>query len=237
MAPLLLRLADPQGDFRLVQGNCRKKLLTIGSNHHWIRPFDTVAGVGSMIPLNFCPASSVRIVSLRGPLTWNLLGRPEVMSLGDPGLLASKIFEACSATAPNLLQQSSSFVVVPHVSEVDHYQSMFPSMDVIDPRDDPIRVFARIRSAEFVFSSSLHGIVVADSFGIPSVWLQRTIKPAGIHKFLDYFLSVGRSKWLRPYRFHKNPAKLLSQKLPAAEFFVEEVIEALSTAVLLHRSH
>lgn len=236
MAPRLIQLADSNRSFHLVPGSRRGKLMTIGSNHHWIRPFDTVAGAGSMLPLKFRAAQSVHFVSLRGPLTWDLLGRPKVISLGDPGLLARKLIEDHPTISSKFQRDAGGFIVVPHVSEVDYFQSVFPDLNVVDPRDDPLEVLSRIQSAEFVFSSSLHGIVVADSFEIPSVWLQRTVKPAGTHKFIDYFLGVGRPKGLRPHSFLKGPAKLRRHKLPTASFSESDIIDSLAIAVRHHRS-
>ena len=56
-------------------------------------------------------------------------------------------------------------------------------------------VVEAIRSAEVVFTSSLHALIIAESFGTPCVWVsigEGLI--GGDHKFLDYFEGSGRTE-------------------------------------------
>jgi hypothetical protein len=63
---------------------------------------------------------------------------------------------------------------------------------VIDLCQTVEKVVADITSCDCIFSSSLHGLIVAHAYGIPAVW----IRPGGPImgddvKFHDYFASVG----------------------------------------------
>ena len=54
------------------------------------------------------------------------------------------------------------------------------------------RVLEHICSCRAVVSSSLHGLVCADAYGIPNVWLDEFALEEGHFKFRDYFASQGR---------------------------------------------
>ena len=54
-------------------------------------------------------------------------------------------------------------------------------------------VIDQICSCEFIISSSLHGLILSDSYGIPNQWiiLPKGL-PGGSFKFDDYYSSVGK---------------------------------------------
>jgi len=62
-----------------------------------------------------------------------------------------------------------------------------------------------ILSCEKILSSSLHGIILADAYGISSAWL-RSSTPKGLEfKFYDYFLSVNKVQKPQSFDFsHKK---------------------------------
>jgi hypothetical protein len=63
---------------------------------------------------------------------------------------------------------------------------------VIDVRREPEAVFRDVAACESILSSSLHGLITADSFGIPSAWIELSSKVLGDgFKFRDYFSSIG----------------------------------------------
>ena len=64
---------------------------------------------------------------------------------------------------------------------------------MIDICGDIEEVVEEVVACDCIVSSSLHGIICADAFGVPAFWLQVSDKPKGDgFKYLDYFSSVGR---------------------------------------------
>ena len=56
-------------------------------------------------------------------------------------------------------------------------------------------VVDEIAACDVVASSSLHGLIASDAYGVPSVWLRASELPNGDYfKFRDYLLSAGRSQ-------------------------------------------
>ncbi len=110
------------------------------------------------------------VLAVRGRLTLNNLQNEhkERILLGDPGLLMSYVFPDKSAVRYKL-------GVVPHFVDLQHpyildWRKRF-GKDVlfINPLNDATKVISQIKSCMAIVSSSLHGLVIADSFDIPNV--------------------------------------------------------------------
>ena len=110
--------------------------------------------------------------------------------LGDPGLLANLIYERA--------QPSGKIGVVPHY--VDKESAIIQGMKqdgrfvVLDVADPPSDIARGIASSSLILSSSLHGLIFADSFGVPNahIILSDGVM-GGTYKFRDYFSSVNRT--------------------------------------------
>ena len=154
------------------------------------RPAIWGSGFISPFPVGF--QDKVDIAALRGPLSAELMGMPETVPQGDPGILAVE--------AMGTPETREDWIgLVPHLSQIDDPQiaelaAREPAIKVIDVRRDPVEVCReQIARCAHVVSSSLHGLIVADSYGVQSTWLS----PEGIHqspelKFRDYAGGVGR---------------------------------------------
>ncbi|MBV7379472.1 polysaccharide pyruvyl transferase family protein [Maritimibacter dapengensis] len=149
-----------------------------------------VWGTGLMhpVPTDFLP--HVRMHLVRGPITATLLGLDHDR-FGDPGLLASDTFGDQGTRRDRI-------GFIPHINHVDdpmvaEVLAAEPRLFLIDPRRPARAVVAEIATCAHVVSSSLHGLVVADSYGVPNTWLD----PTGIHtnaalKFYDYAAGIER---------------------------------------------
>ncbi len=134
---------------------------------------------------------NVRVAALRGPLSAEILGL-ETRDLGDPGLLIADALD-------HWPERTDRIGLIPHLSKVADpaWQALaadHPRLTLIDVTGpDPLEVVRQIASCAHVISSSLHGLITADAYGIPNTWLD----PAYNHvapqlKFRDYARSVGR---------------------------------------------
>lgn len=147
-------------------------------------------GTGLLKPVPADFLDRVELAALRGPVSESLLG-VTAPALGDPGLLADRVVDAPA--------RGDRIGLVPHYAQLadPRWRALaeaHPVLDLIDVRGDAAAVTARIASCAHVVSSSLHGLVVADAFGVPNTWLD----PAGIHaaaklKFLDYAAGIERA--------------------------------------------
>jgi len=142
----------------------------------------TIIGAGKLIPNTRTDLTNANVLALRGALTRSLVdlpfgARPPV--LGDPGLLVSQFVGQGGA--------KYELGVVPHWSDTE-LAARFPYGHVIDVRRPVWEVVAEIASCKRIVSSSLHGLVVADAYGIPrqAELFARAAKEGGDFKFRDY---------------------------------------------------
>lgn len=110
-----------------------------------------------------------RFLAVRGRQTREHLGLSDDVALGDPGLLISRHVRRRAAEVV--------LAAVPHGMHAGHpaFNSLAERNPVdvrlVDVRQSPAHVARRIASATAIVTSSLHGLVYADSFGIPAVWV------------------------------------------------------------------
>lgn len=149
-------------------------------------------GSGAMSAASIGDPNKFRFSALRGPLTHSLIGFKEGITYGDPGILASAVWEG--ATEP-----THAWGLIPHHSHLDRpwvqkFLENTPNSILIDVRDKDIAgSIKKISSCEMIASTSLHGLVLADSYKIPNVWLwDGALHPGATYKFLDYFSGIER---------------------------------------------
>ena len=155
-------------------------------------PPPIIWGTGCMKPIDVDWLDSARICAVRGPLTAGVLCLAP-LPFGDPGLLATEIVRDVPKT--------EQVGIVPHHTNVDKNPylkslGLLHHIKIIDPRNNsPAEVIREIASCCYVYSQSLHGLIVADAFNVPN----RLIYPEGIHgganpwfKFYDYAGSISR---------------------------------------------
>jgi glycosyltransferase involved in cell wall biosynthesis len=140
--------------------------------------------------------SDLNILAVRGPVTQRRLrdlGIKPPTAYGDPALLLNKIYQ------PSASLKLWDVGIIPHYVDLSKVKNRITdrSIKVIDLITDEIeQTIDEIVSCKYIISSSLHGVVVAHTYGIPAVWVQFSDKLSGDNiKFEDYFASVG----IEPY--------------------------------------
>lgn len=123
-----------------------------------------------------------KVKILRGPLSAKQCGVENVY-YADPGVLAPLIY-------PETNIKKYKLGIVPNgreakfVSELKFGENVL----VINPHRPFKKVIKEIEKCDYIASSSLHGLIFADSYRIPNVHLCFTDKVlGGNHKFEDYY--------------------------------------------------
>lgn len=166
------------------------RLLAIGSILHFARDGDVIwgSGVNGKLPVERHTFTRLDVRAVRGPLTRDFLLRrgievPEVY--GDPAILVADLL---SRRFPGTDRPAAPVAFVPNLHDLSAMQGW---ENVISPLDHWSSVVRRISEAAHVVSTSLHGLVVADAFGVPCTYL-RLSEEENLFKYEDYCLGVGR---------------------------------------------
>lgn len=173
----------------------KKNFFVIGSILNYSNESSIIWGSGIIQQKDLINATDFRAV--RGPLT-----RKRVMELGkecpeiygDPAILLPEIFKP---------KVSKKYIlgIIPHYVDFKQVTEMFgenKKIKIINLLTSNIKTTTKeIMECENIISSSLHGMIVAHSYGISSIWVKFGNRLYGDNvKFDDYLLSMR----LKPYQ-------------------------------------
>ncbi len=174
-----------------------------------------LAGVGSI--LEFLPAGwdgavwgsglmeeaahalpAATFLAVRGELTRELAGVRGEVALGDPGILVARHLRRPAVR--------SDVGIVPHGHHRQHPGVLAATggaarVSVVNVHGRAAPTVRAIAACRVIVTTSLHGLVTADAYGIPAVWT--TLDPplgGGDFKFRDYesAMTPGRTRYV-PY--------------------------------------
>jgi pyruvyltransferase len=179
----------------------RSQILGIGSTLESVGRVKSPATVwssGFMFAKSRKNLSRCRVLAVRGRHTLERIKgiNPSKVVLGDGGLLAADAYRHKHGKDPD---KKYKLGIVPHYVDkvwIQKYISWLSSPEVLvinvfDPVD---MVLGSIASCECIISSSLHGLITADSFGIPN---KRFTCPSSTKiggsgfKYKDYYSAFG----------------------------------------------
>lgn len=138
------------------------------------------------------------ICSVRGKKTQSFLLDRNIScpdSYGDPALLLPLYYQ------PKTINKKFKLGIIPHVVDQQHpfvlnIRKNHPDVLIIDLSNYRkwTDVIDQICSCEQIASSSLHGLIVSDAYGIPNCWIELTGNiSGGYFKFYDYASSIDRT--------------------------------------------
>ena len=167
----------------------------VGSILSWQqKPNLEVWGAGLMADGQTMLVNPKKVHAVRGPLTRNLLLAqgiecPEVY--GDPALLFPRFYNPP-------VEKKYKLGIIPHYVDMDSnwVKSInIEDVKILDIKSETHEFVDSLKQCEKIVSSSLHGLIAADAYGIPNMWLSISNKVGGLgFKFKDYFSSVKREE-------------------------------------------
>ncbi len=142
------------------------------------------------------PVRPFIVKALRGEISRkqlsDFMGEDVHCVLGDPGLLAPYL-------VPPQKKKYEVGIVPHHYDSKDErilqLKEQYPDSLLINVKQKPERVIRQIAQCRRIISTSLHGIITADAYNIPSCWCEVSDKVEGNgHKFHDYFSAFGTDR-------------------------------------------
>jgi len=168
------------------------KYFAIGSILERADRFSIVWGTGLIAPDDLPRQRPHSIHAVRGPLTRaqlvkNGISCPEVY--GDPALLLPRYLKPA-------WREKVEIGIIPHYTDQAHpwieAARGESGVRVIDVYADTEEFVRDLVSCECILSSSLHGLICADAYGIPNrrALFNNNARIGGDFKFMDYYKSI-----------------------------------------------
>lgn len=189
-------VGQPLSYYNKKSPNQTQKLLASGSIFYFANEEDIVWGSGingKRMGRKDYVFNSLSVRSVRGPLTRDFLKRtfgieaPEIY--GDPALLFPYLF-------PEFKRKKNpehEYVVIVHYLDIPYFINDESSC-IIHSTEPWYKVINAILNSKFVISSSLHGIILAEAYGIPARLLRMT-ESEPLFKYVDYYEGTGRPEF------------------------------------------
>ena len=156
------------------------------------------------------------IRSVRGKKSIEFLQQknmPYPALVGDPALILPLFYQ------PKNKEKKYKLGIIPHVIDLEHpvikqiqsensNEVLIINLSKFDKWTD---IIDQICSCESIASSSLHGLITSDTYGVPNCWIELSGKISGGHfKFHDYASSVNRT-FKGPITMHTNINQIIEE--------------------------
>ena len=179
--------------------NADEHVLMCGSVLNQSNENSHILGAGFMSHVDeFAGAKSIELV--RGLMSLYKLqqqGYAQKAMVGDPAIVLPYIYK------PNV-RKRHMIGIVPNYIELDETRARFGNFNVIDLTWPVERVIDWINECHYIMATSLHGLIVAQAYGIPAAWVKLTDNVAGDDfKYRDYITTNAPELPLYPSTFNK----------------------------------
>lgn len=156
------------------------------------------------------------IRSVRGKKSIEFLRQknmPYPALVGDPALILPLFYQ------PKNKEKKYKLGIIPHVIDLEHpiikqiqsensNEVLIINLSKFEKWTD---IIDQICSCESIASSSLHGLITSDTYGVPNCWIELSGKISGGHfKFYDYASSVNRT-FNGPITMHTNINQIIEE--------------------------
>ena len=156
------------------------------------------------------------IRSVRGKKSIDFLQQknmPYPALVGDPALILPLFYQ------PKNKEKKYKLGIIPHVIDLEHpvikqiqsensNEVLIINLSKFEKWTD---IIDQICSCESIASSSLHGLITSDTYGVPNCWIELSGKISGGHfKFYDYASSVNRT-FNGPITMHTNINQIIEE--------------------------
>lgn len=171
------------------------KIIGVGSSLAFTQPEDYVWGSGLISNIGYGHIPK-KVYSVRGPKTRDLLlkeGWDVPEKYGDPAILFPKIYNP-------KIEKKYKYGLIPHYVD---YKNNFSLKCINNLEDLGVKIINvtsglyefvdEVLECEKILSSSLHGLIISDAYGIPNYRVEILNLILGRDfKYLDYYASVNR---------------------------------------------
>lgn len=172
-----------------------KRVMGVGSILHFSNNQTLIWGSGIIDPDKYnsknISLDYKKILALRGEKTRDVLEQKLKITincpLGDPALTIKSFYKP-KIEKTFKIGLVPHYVDVPFVTAVTTKSLWFKNIKIIDVTQAPESVINDIVSCEYILSSSLHGLIIADVYGVSNIWVKFTDQLlGGDFKFYDYY--------------------------------------------------
>lgn len=197
-----------------------------GSMIHEAHDKDIIFGTGCFED-SIVHAKDLTVLAVRGPYTADKIGIKNV-PFGDAGLILPKIFPKNNP--------DDRLAIIPHYADYEEAITIAPRF-CINVREPPLIVIDKISKCRAVLSSSLHGIVIAEAYGVPAFRTAFTNPHKRIRSFdykhADYYLGTGRE--LPP---PLSVDDFLNERFPEVNLDgVQKAVDNIYDSLMTHITH